>query len=144
MCPDEADWKIIEIMRKGREHYNTIAKKLNVSEGMVRQRVRRLKEANILIERALINPDVLDNQLVALVAVNISVSRLLEEKAREISELENVLSVSITSGRYDLLVEVLVDSNKGLVHFITEELSRVEGIAKTECFLLLKSYGKYV
>jgi Lrp/AsnC family transcriptional regulator for asnA, asnC and gidA len=71
-------------------------------------------------------------------------SRLLERKAEEISHLPNVLSVSITSGRYDLIAEVLVDSNKGLVKFLTEELSGIEGITRSESFIMLKNYNKYV
>jgi Lrp/AsnC family transcriptional regulator for asnA, asnC and gidA len=55
-----------------------------------------------------------------------------------------VLSVSIASGRYDLIAEVLVDSNRGLVRFLTEELSAVEGVISSESFLMLKSYNKFV
>lgn len=142
--PDETDWKIIEILQAGYESNNTIARRLNLSEGTIRQRIKRLKELGILTVRALIDPNLLENRQLALVAVNVAESRLLEAKAEEISGIEGVLAVSIASGRYDLLVEVLVDSNHGLVHFLTEHLSAVEGISKTESFLLLKSFGKYV
>ena len=50
----------------------------------------------------------------------------------------------IVYGAYDLILEALVDSNKGLVRFLTEELSKVEGLAKTETFLLLRSYNKWI
>ncbi len=142
--PDEIDWKIIEILACGYESNNTIARRLDLSEGTIRQRIKRLKELGILTVKALIDPNLLENRQLALVAVNVAESRLLEEKAEEVSRLEGVISVSIASGRYDLLVEVLVNSNHGLVQFLTERLSTVEGITKTESFLLLKSYGKYV
>ena len=76
--------------------------------------------------------------------MRVAESRLLDVKAREIAALAGVLSVSLVSGRYDLMVEVLVDSNQGLVRFLTEELSRVKDIAQTETFLNLKSYRKYI
>ena len=60
------------------------------------------------------------------------------------AELEHVMSVSILSGQYDLLMEVLVASNKGLIRFLTEELSAVEGLTRTETFLLLRSYNKWI
>ena len=144
MVPDETDWKITEILRQGYESNNQIARQLGVSEGMVRKRVQRLKEAGILKVRALINPDVLDNQQIAVIGVNVKESRLLDQKAKDISELDCVLSVSVVSGRYDLLVELLIDSNRGLVGFLTETLPQVDGISATESFLLLKSYKKYV
>ena len=144
MQPDQTDWKIIEILRKNHVPNNAIAKELGVSEGMVRQRIKRLKEAGILTVRAQINPDILADQQLAVIAVNVAESMMLEKKAEEIAALENVLSVSIASGRYDLFVEVLVSSNHGLVEFLTEGLSSVKHITSTESFLMLKSFGKYV
>jgi DNA-binding Lrp family transcriptional regulator len=68
----------------------------------------------------------------------------LKKRADEIAALENVLSVSFTSGRYDLFAEVLVSSNHDLVRFLTEELPNVEGVTNTETFMMLRSYGKFV
>jgi Lrp/AsnC family transcriptional regulator for asnA, asnC and gidA len=144
MQPDDTDWKIISILKKGAVPNNTIARKLGVSEGTVRARLKRLKEAGILRIRALINPDVLSNKQLVLVGVRVAESKMLERKAQELAGLENVLSVSIASGRYDLIAEVLVDSNRGLVRFLTEELSTIEGILTSESFIMLKSYNKYV
>ena len=60
MQPDETDWKIISILKEGYVPNNTIALELGVSEGTVRARIKKLKEAGILQIRALINPDVLE------------------------------------------------------------------------------------
>ena len=144
MQPDATDWKIIQILRQGLQPNNKIADILGVSEGMIRRRIQNLKEAGILELKAMINPEVLENQQLAVIGVNVTESRLLDTKANEIAKLENVLSVSIVSGRYDLLVELLVDSNKGLVTFLTKSLSTIKGISNTESFLLLKKYNKRV
>lgn len=144
MQPDATDWKIIDILRRENQSNNKIALNLGVSEGMIRHRIQRLKDAGILYIQALINPDMLEQQQLALIGVNVTESRLLETKGREISSLPCVLSVSLVSGRYDLVVEVLIDSNRGLVKFLTESLPSVEGISKTESFLMLKSYQKFV
>jgi Lrp/AsnC family transcriptional regulator for asnA, asnC and gidA len=142
--PDETDWKIIELVRTGTVSNSAIADTLGISEGTVRQRIKRMKDAGVLAFRGLIDPDVLTNRQLTLIGANVAESRLLDTKAREISELPNVLSVSIASGRFDLIVEVLVDSNHGLVDFLINEISTIEGISKTESFLLLKTYSKYV
>ncbi len=144
MVPDSIDWQIIHILRKENDSNRAIAEKLGVSEGMVRQRLKRLKDAGILTVRALINPETLENQQLALIAVNVTAPDLLETKAQEISRLPNVLAVSIISGRYDIMVELLVDSNRGLVQFLTGTLSKVKGISTTESFVMLKCYNKYV
>ncbi|MFQ3547557.1 MAG: Lrp/AsnC family transcriptional regulator, partial [Termitinemataceae bacterium] len=109
---DATDWNIITILQGGYENNNTIARRLGLSEGTIRARIKRLREAGVLQIRALINPEVLDNKQLALVAMRVAESKLLETKAEEVSRLPNVLSVSIASGRYDLIAEVLVDSNR--------------------------------
>jgi Lrp/AsnC family transcriptional regulator for asnA, asnC and gidA len=144
MQPDKVDWQIIELLSEQFDTNTVIAKKLNVSEGMVRNRIKKLQDAGIVKIRALRNPEVLENQQLAIVTANISESKLLDKKAKEILNLKNVLSVSILSGQFDLLIEVLVDSNKGLINFLTDQLSKVEGISRTETFLTLKSYNKWI
>ncbi|MBN1436332.1 MAG: Lrp/AsnC family transcriptional regulator [Sedimentisphaerales bacterium] len=141
---DQTDWQIIEILCEKHLPNSTIAEQLGISEGTVRQRVKKLKDSNALKICAMRNPNVLANQQLVFVTANLIEAKLLDVKAKEISQLENVLSVSAVSGQYDLLIEVLVDSNRGLVTFLTEQLASVEGIAKTESFVVLQSYNKFV
>ncbi len=141
---DDTDWKIIDILREAYVPNSTIARELELSEGAIRQRLKKLKDSGVMIVRGMINPDILENQLIAMVAATVTESSMLETKAVEISRLENVQSVNITTGRYDLMIEVLVNSNKGLVKFLTQELSQVRGISSTESFIMLKGYNKYI
>ncbi len=141
---DETDRAIVERLREENANNSDLARELGVSEGTVRQRLKRLKESGLLKITAGIDPDALEDRQAALVAVNVSRASLLEDKAREIAALPHVLSVSIVSGRYDLMAEVLVDSNHGLVDFLTAELAGIDEVSATESFLLLKSYGKFV
>jgi Lrp/AsnC family transcriptional regulator for asnA, asnC and gidA len=71
-------------------------------------------------------------------------SKQLERRAREVSKLPEVQSVAIVTGRYDLLIEVLVPSNLCLIQFLSGSLATVRGIASSETFLLLKTIGKWV
>ena len=144
MQPDATDWKIIHLLSEKHMSNTDIARELGLSEGTVRQRLKRLQSDGILKIKALRNPSLLQGQQIAYVAANVSESRLLDAKAREIAALEHVMSVSILSGQYDLILEVLIDSNNGLIRFLTEELSTVEGLRKTETFLILRSYNKWI
>ena len=144
MQPDEIDWKIIENIREEHKNNNAIARDLGVSEGMIRQRLKKLKDSGVVKISALINPDILENKMMALVAATLTDSSQLQSKANEIAQFEEVLSVSVSTGRYDIMIEVLVESNKGLVCFLTETLSKIEGISDTETFVMLKTFGKYV
>jgi len=144
VTPDATDWKIINALSEADMPNTDLARRIGTSESTVRQRVKRLQEAGILKIRALRDPNRLDDQQLALVAVGVAEPCLLELKAREISELLHVLSVSIVSGQYDIMLEVLVESNHGLIAFLTEELSQIDGLTRTETFLTLHSYGKWI
>ncbi len=144
MQPDDIDWKIIQSIRDEYKNNNAIARELGVSEGMIRQRLKRLKDSGIVKISGLINPDVLENKMLALIAATLVDSSKLHETAKQISGFEEVLSVSVSTGRYDIMIEILVESNKGLVNFLTERLSLVNGIRETETFVMLKTFGKFV
>jgi Lrp/AsnC family transcriptional regulator for asnA, asnC and gidA len=141
---DERDWAIIDLLRAGTISNSAVAKALGVSEGMIRQRIKRLKELGILSLRGLINPEVLANRQIVWLGANVVESRQLDHKAEEIARLENVLSVSIVSGRFDLVIELLLDSHRGLVDFLINDLSTVAGITRTESFVTLKTFSKFV
>ena len=142
--PDDRDWQIINILRAGTISNSAIAKELGVSEGMIRQRIKRLRELGVLSLRGLVNPEILNDREVVWIGANVAESRLLDQKALEVSRLPHVLSVSIVAGRYDLLVELLLDSHHGLVDFLIDHLSTVSGVASTESFVTLKTYSKFV
>ena len=144
MQPDATDWEIIKLLSKEHMTNNAIARELGLNEATIRQRIKKLKNSGIMTIRAQTNPDVLENQQLAIITANVERPDMLKTKAQEVSELENVLSVSIVAGQYDLLFEVLVESNKGLVKFITEELSTISGLSKTETFVTLKTYNKFI
>ena len=67
-----------------------------------------------------------------MLGVKIDESKQLETRARDVAQLAEVRSVAIVTGRYDLLVEVLVSSNQGLIDFLSESLAQVPGITSSE------------
>ncbi|MFC2126852.1 Lrp/AsnC family transcriptional regulator [Bacteroidota bacterium] len=144
MQPDATDWEIIKLLSKSQMTNSAVAEKLDLNEATIRQRVKKLKKNGIIKISAQTNPDTIENHQLVLVMANVDSPKLLKVKAEEISNLENVLSVSVVAGQYDLIFEVLVSSNKGLVKFITDELSTIDGLSKTETFVTLKTFKKYI
>lgn len=140
----ELDKKIIiELQKNGRTSYKDIARKLKVSDGTIRFRVGRLIRKNILRITASINPFSLENCIVALVGMQLE-KRTHKKTMEKISQLKGVVSVCNATGRYDLLVEVFLDSQKELNKFLMEDLSRIGGINTTETFIYLDSINKWL
>jgi Lrp/AsnC family transcriptional regulator for asnA, asnC and gidA len=142
---DELDRGIIQALRDdGRSNNSAIAAQLGVAEGTVRQRMRKLTEAGVVRVSALVNPEIISEHQLCLIGMKVEESKRLEATAQDVSKLPEVRSVAIVTGRYDLLVEVLVDSNHGLIRFLSESLAQVSGIQSSETFLLLKTYDKWI
>ncbi|OHD66724.1 MAG: hypothetical protein A2096_00755 [Spirochaetes bacterium GWF1_41_5] len=141
---DETDLKIIKIFCKnGRTNNNDIAAQLNISEGTVRNRVNKLLKSDLLIIKGYTNPNkIIDKQIIFL-GIKIATSKELDKSAKEVSKLANVTSVSIITGRYDLIVELFIEPHN-LINFLSNELTKVDSISSTESFVTLKSYNKWV
>jgi Lrp/AsnC family transcriptional regulator for asnA, asnC and gidA len=145
MTIDDIDRQMIQLLNQdGRLPNNEIADALHVSEGTIRNRYKKLTEAGLLKVIGLINPDDSPNKQLMLLGVNITSSKNLAKKAAEISKLPNVESAYITAGRYDIMVEVWIDAKGGLIEFLSQTLAKVEGIASTESFLVMKSFNKWL
>jgi Lrp/AsnC family transcriptional regulator for asnA, asnC and gidA len=144
MKKDKIDDGVIELLREnGRTPNNEIAQKLSISEGTVRNRIRKLTEGNFLKVKGICNPNaVKENQLVFLGA-KVAVSKDLRKTARAVSKLPYVISVTIVSGRYDLMIEVFAPHYE-IISFISDNLSAIGSIVSTESFMALESTNKWV
>nr|NIP54645.1 Lrp/AsnC family transcriptional regulator [Phycisphaerae bacterium] len=127
-------------LRNGRKSYQKIARDLAVSENTVRTRVQKLIEEGILDINGVINPESIDGHRVVIVGVKLQ-SMDLVNKGKEFSNLKGVVSVSVVTGRFDLILIVLLKSGFGLLEFYTEEVSKIKDVQSVETFVVYKSYN---
>lgn len=141
---DNIDRKIIlELQKDARRQFKLISKKLNVSEGTIKNRVTRLINRGILKLEARVNPFALPNQISAVVGVNLK-ERNHEEKIKEIEKIPGITSVWNAAGRFDLFFEIMVDSLNSLNDILFRKgLKEIGGISYTETFIILYSNTKY-
>lgn len=142
---DEMDQKIIAILTAdGRAGNNAIARQLGVSEGTVRNRIKRLTESEMLRVSGRINPDAVPDRQLFLLGIKVSVSKELCKIAELVAREPEVQSVSIITGRYDLMVEVWLPVKRGLIDFIDGPMAAIDGIVSTESFLAMRSMKKWI
>ena len=73
----------------------------------------------------------------AMVGIRVDGSKLLDV-AEKISQLDEVIYMIITSGRFDIFAEVVCRDHEDLLRFYTEKLSTIEGVRDSESFMHLK------
>ncbi len=144
MKVDDVDNAIIKYLEQnGRISNNEIASGLSISEGTVRNRIKKLTENNFLKVKGLINPSMVRDKRVIFLGAKVAVSKDLETAAKAVALLPNVKSTSIVTGRYDLIIEVFLEPY-AVINFICNDLGKLDSIVSTESFLTLENYGKWI
>jgi Lrp/AsnC family transcriptional regulator for asnA, asnC and gidA len=137
---DQINLAIIKQLRSGRKSYKKVAEKLSVSENTVRNRVQNLIDSGILEITGLVDPEAISGHRVVMVGVKLKTMDLVK-KGEEFSKLKGVISVSVVTGRFDLILMVLLKTGFGLLEFYTEEISKLEDVQSVETFVVYKSYN---
>ena len=137
---DDTNIDIIRELRNGKKSFKKIADKLVITENTVRSRVNKLQKEGILEICGLVDPATLPGHRAVIIGIKLSEMNLVE-KGEEISKLKGIISVSVVTGRYDLLVLVLFKKGFGLLEFYTEEIAQIKGVRSVETFVVYKSYN---
>lgn len=132
--------EIIKHLREGRKSFSAIAADLSLSENTVRSRVAKMIEEGILDISALVNPEAIPGHRLVLVGVKLDTMDLVK-KGEEFSRLRGVISVCVVTGRFDLIVSVLLKEDFGLLEFYTNEVSRIKEVQSVETFVVYKGYN---
>jgi Lrp/AsnC family transcriptional regulator for asnA, asnC and gidA len=134
---DEVSKAIVEqLQQDGRRSYAAIGKVVGLSEAAVRQRVQRLVEGGVMQVVAVTDPLQLGFARQAM--IGISVQGPLESVADALAELDEVDYVVVTAGRYDLLAEVVCETDEHLLELISAKIRSLDGVVTTETFMYLK------
>lgn len=137
---DDINLQIIRHLQDGRKSFKVIADELSITENTVRSRVNKLIEEGILNVSGLINPENLPGHQTAIIGVKITNMRLVE-KGEEFSKLNGVISVAVVTGRYDLIVQVLLSEESSLLEFYTNEVTKIDDVQDVETFIVYKGYN---
>lgn len=140
---DELDRKIIAMLQPdGRRPFTELSRALGVSEGTIRQRYQRLVSAGVLQVVAVADPFKVGFHSMAMIGVNTAIDgdRSIDDVAAEIAQFPEISYVVMSTGDFDLLVEVIVEDGQELADFLMQKLHRVSGVSRTETFVLLRVY----
>lgn len=140
---DRININIIKELKEGRKSFKVIAEKLDITENTVRARVNKLTDEGVLDICGLVDPSSIPGHQTVVIGIKLEEMDLVK-KGEEISKLRGVISVSVVTGRYDLVVHVLLKQGFGLLEFYTDEISSIHGVSSVESFVVYKSFNMKV
>ena len=133
---DDVSKAIIEqLQQDGRRSYASIGKVVGLSEAAVRQRVQRLTDAGVMQVVAVTDPMELGFARQAMVGLR--VTGPIEPVADALAGVDEVDYVVVTAGSYDLLAEVVAESDEHLLEIISDRIRSIDGVLSTETFMYL-------
>ena len=137
---DETSLAIIKHLREGRKSFQKIAEELSITENTVRARVNRLTEEGVLDVTGLVDPEAIPGHRLVMVGIKLGMMDLVK-KGEEFSRLKGVVSVCVVTGRYDLILTVLLSDTYELLEFYTEQVSQIRDVQSAETFVVYKTYN---
>ena len=137
---DETNLTIIKHLRDGRKSFKKIAEELSLSENTVRSRVNKMIQSGTLEISGLVNPETMPGHTLAMVGVKLQTMDLIK-KGEEFSKLRGVVSATVVTGRFDLILIIFLNESFSLLEFYTKEVSRIKDVRSVETFVVYKNYN---
>ena len=134
---DDVSKAIIEQLQEdGRRSYAEIGKAVGLSEAAVRQRVQKLTESGVMQIVAVTDPMQLGFYRQAMIGIRASGdTRIVAEK---LALLDAVDYVVLTAGDFDIIIEVVCESDDELISLLNSGIRTIENVVSTETFVYLR------
>jgi len=137
---DDTNLTIIKELRNGRRSFKRIADNLGITENTVRSRVNKMLRAGLLEINGLVDIESVPRHQLVLIGVKLKTTDMFK-KGQEFSVLKGVVSVSVVTGRYDLILLVIFNDEYGLQDFYTDQVSQIQDVQSLETFVVYKGYN---
>jgi len=135
---DDKDREIIKILKDdGRAGYIDIGKKIGLSEGAARKRIKTLADTKVIRKFTVKIGAAEGAEAIALLSVNPSLPT--QEVSKRIQAIPNVETTYEVTGEYDIIA-IIGGMNVVEVNECIEKIRRVEGIMKTNTMIVLRSW----
>ncbi|AAB98133.1 transcriptional regulator, putative [Methanocaldococcus jannaschii DSM 2661] len=138
---DRIDLKILRILNgNARKSFREIGRELGISEGTVRNRVKRLTEKGIITGfHASINPKNLGFEVVAILGLYIKPSKV-EETLNKLKELDEIVELYQTTGEYDAVCIAILKDIESLGKFLAEKIYPLVNVNGCKVTLVLRTF----
>lgn len=136
---DKVDVNILSLIYKNPGlTYTEIAEKLKTTPVTIHNRIKKMKEKEVLKEAIIIPPKIFGKNVTAFVQVSVAPG---QEKniGESIAKIHEVLEVVTTTGDFDLLIKIVASDVNELQQIIMDKIRGLKGVIRTNTILLLST-----
>jgi DNA-binding Lrp family transcriptional regulator len=121
-----------ELLADGRRSNREIARRLEISEATIRSRLRRMEDAGILRIRGQVDAERAGLVAAWAVVLVTTTGGTTSAVADRLAALPEVATVSLTTGRQDLILFLTAPTRGRLVQLVTGRIRELPGVRSTE------------
>jgi Lrp/AsnC family transcriptional regulator for asnA, asnC and gidA len=129
---DKTDIEIVNLLLEdGRMSASEIARQIEgVSERVVRYRIDRMIDENVIQISAIVKPNALGLDTCADILMQVEFDKILDV-ANQMVEYENVTYVACSIGESDVSAQIVAKDTDEIYQFITNVVRKIPGVRKT-------------
>lgn len=137
---DILDKKILKILiDNAKTPYAEIAKQLDVSNGTIHVRVKKMEKLGVLLGTSLIlNYTKLGYGVFVFLNISLKDDLLCEEVSIELEKIPEICGIHFTTGNYSLLAELRCKDTEHLASLLKKKIQPIEGIQATNTVMSLE------
>ena len=137
---DATERGMVELLQQdGRLTITQLARTLGVTEVTARRKLKRLMGDGIIRVVATVDPFDVGYETPVIIGLKVA-PRPAGGRGGAAEPLPQVRYVGASTGRVDLIIEVVTRTNQDLADFLLNELGQVEGIMDSETNLIVRIY----
>ncbi|EST54345.1 transcriptional regulator [Brevibacillus panacihumi W25] len=144
---DDIDYGIVRALQENaRLPFTTIAKELGVTEKTVRMRVQQMQDEGVLSLVGIVNPVKAGLNVQSFIQVAVEANKL-DDVVATLNEIVEVRLIVLTTGDYQLIIQILVRNYEELAQFLMNKLNKVPGVTRVNVInelKILKSKYKFI
>ncbi len=127
---------LLQIRKDARKPFSQIAEELKISNSLVHQRIKKLKE-NKVIDKAefIVNEARIGYKTKSYVGIRLKEARYASDVVKGLQKIPEVLECSYVSGQYAIFFLIFAYDNQHLRRILYDQVHQIEGVAGTDSFI---------
>ncbi|MDR6562728.1 MULTISPECIES: Lrp/AsnC family transcriptional regulator [unclassified Arcicella] len=142
---DELDFAILgQLQEDGRRSFTEMAENLKTSASTIRSRASKLIEDKTIQIVGRVNTARVGFHAYVHIKISVRPANLIESVAAQLQEFREVSFLAVTSGDFDIQVDVMCRDNNHLLEVINQRIPNIEGVfqTKTDMYIKILKYSQ--
>ncbi len=127
---------LLQIRKDARKPFSQIADELKISNSLVHQRIRKLKEREVIDQAEfVVSEKQIGFSTKSYVGIKLREARYAEKVVEGLKKIPEIQECNYVSGNYAIFILIFAQDNQHLRKILYEQVHQIDGVAGTDSFI---------